>query len=96
MGKSISEEIRYRSLIFGIVEKRLVERFDIDLGNRKAKVRKDRAHDLLLGGSLSRKGNWRVRKLVNEKLTSLGMQHYIQCGVRYFVGMKEKANVTNS
>ena len=89
------EAIEKKRAINSVVDLTIDLTFQIEPGNRKARLRRNEAHFAVMK-ALDVRGlaNWRIRKLIKERLLNKGVKAIIVGGRRFFTGIafKERQN----
>lgn len=84
----IEKEAARRAEIFKALDIIIRDRFIITPGDRKKRLRRHVIHNVVLGQEWANGGNWRMKKLVQEKLISMGVGLLLTTGRRFYTGIE--------
>ena len=86
----ILSEIKRREALFKDLEVIINDKFIITPGDRKKRLRRNVIHNTVLGVQWANGGNWRMKKLIQEKLLSMGVGKLLTTGRRFYTGIELK------
>jgi hypothetical protein len=89
----LEAELNKRLEVFTALDLIIRERFVITPNPPKRtpkRLRRDVVHASIMGKQWAHGGNWRMKKLICEKLTSMGVGKLLSTGRRWYTGIEFK------